>query len=100
MSQQDNILKQCIRCGFTKSITEYSKHSSTADRLDQRCKECAFIDKENAHHQHPRELDLDPPNLNNPNWQGGTIFKRTGDISYTVRVDDKSKTFNLNKFNS
>lgn len=90
--------KTCHKCNETLPKSEFSKHPSTKDKLDNRCKTCAELAKENATHENPRELDLDPPNLNNPDWQGGkyqgTIFKRTNEDVYTVRVDDKYQTFN------
>ena len=33
-------MKQCTKCGQTKSLTEFGKHSITKDGLNHWCKEC------------------------------------------------------------
>ena len=82
----------------------FSKHSNTADRLDQRCKNCMKKVREEATGENARELDLDEPDLTCKDWQGGkypgTIFKRTGKDTYTAAVSGKQKTFNPKNYAS
>lgn len=97
-------LKHCPKCDQNKPLSEFSYHGSTADRLDSRCKNCVKLAKEQSNHEHPRELDLDPPDLDKETWQGGkyagSIYKRSNSDSYTVRVGTKYKVFNPARYES
>ncbi len=103
--------KQCRKCNITKNVTEFSKHTGTADKLDNRCKACVKLVKqkmkEKANEQpddQPIELlDKFETDLNNDGWQGGklvgNVFKRTTqNIEYYVAsVNGHQKSFNIAK---
>lgn len=40
MSNEPKQIKKCHKCLVEKDISLFSKHSGTADKLDNRCKEC------------------------------------------------------------
>jgi hypothetical protein len=97
-------MKLCHKCDTVKSISQFSHHATTKDGYDPRCKDCFKELVGRGTGECPRELDIVLPDLNNVNWQGGkysgTVFKRSGENIYTVRVADKYKTFNPSNFNS
>ncbi len=104
-------MKVCKKCKLNKPIEQFSKHSSTADKLDNRCKQCVKemkntlkdkMIKDNSG-KSPRDIirgakeyiDSFEPDLSHTNWQGGktsgTYFKRDGDTKYTIVYKNKSK---------
>lgn len=109
--------KLCKKCNIEKSITEFSKHSGTADKLDNRCKQCVKAIKTKLKIQIINEnegkttrdivrsaceyKDLFEPDDSHTNWQGGKIsgskYIRTGDTKYTVRYNGKYKVVGTEK---
>jgi hypothetical protein len=106
--------KQCRKCDIVKDISEFSKHTGTADKLDNRCKNCVKLAKQKAKEKEQiNEVLTDPPespyldtfetDLENDDWQGGKIvgnvFKRTTqNIDYYVAsIDGHQKSFNIKK---
>lgn len=101
--------KTCNKCNTEKSIDNFSKHSGTKDKFDNRCKKCVKNIKENKNREkRPSEKDLVETNLTNTNWQGGkysgSIFERivknkdTENKVFIVAVGGKQKTFNPKNF--
>ena len=41
-------MKTCRKCNIEKPIECFSKHSGTADKLDNRCKECVKLAKKKS----------------------------------------------------
>jgi hypothetical protein len=109
--------KLCRKCNIEKSITEFSKHSGTADKLDNRCKHCVkevktklktkIIDENDG--KTTRDIvrsaseykDFFEPDDSHTDWQGGKIlgskYIRTGDTKYTVRYNGKYKVVGTEK---
>lgn len=83
--------KTCHKCCEDKPIICFSKHSGTADKLDNRCKECvAKVKKERKEKikngdEEPLEYKIYPFDYNISEWQVG---KPTGTI--LERIDPKS----------
>ena len=79
--------KLCRKCNITKNISCFSKHSCTADKLDNRCKECvAKVKKERKENsENILEYPIYDINLNSKDWQVG---KPSGSILH--RIDSKS----------
>ena len=70
--------KTCIKCQEEKPIDQFSKHSGTRDKLDQRCKPCVKLAKLNPDRpMKPRELDIQETDITSTSWQGG---KKKGSI--------------------
>jgi len=101
--------KTCNKCNIEKTIENFSKHSGTKDKHDNRCKECVKNVKNNKDREkRPSEKDLIETDLTNKNWQGGkyngSIFERiiknkdTENKVYIVAVGGKQKTFNPKNF--
>lgn len=80
--------KQCHKCNKIIAITNFSKHSGTKDKLDNRCKDCVKKIKLNSKEKEAREYKIYPLDLSNKDWQVG---KPTGTI--LTRQDPKSKSF-------
>jgi hypothetical protein len=113
----NNKMKVCKKCKLNKPIEQFSKHSSTADKLDNRCKQCvkemktalkSKIIKDNEGkttrdivRSASKYIDIFEPDLSHTNWQGGktigTYFKRDGDTKYTVVYQNKSKIVETEK---
>lgn len=105
-------IKKCRKCNIEKSIDNFSKHKTTSDGYDNRCKDCVkeiktkikkkFIENLNNNDISKREyiqnashyLDCAIPDINITDWQGGklkgTYFKRKNAEKYTVCVEKKS----------
>lgn len=101
--------KTCNKCNIEKTIDNFSKHSGTKDKLDNRCKECVKKVKQNKDREKkPSEKDLIETDLTNKNWQGGkyngSIFERiiknknTENKVFIVAISGKQKTFNPKHF--
>lgn len=80
--------KKCRKCNETLSITNFSKHSGTKDKLDNRCKNCVKKIKIDSKEKEAKEYKIYPLDLSNKDWQ---IGKPTGTI--LTRQDSKSKSF-------
>jgi hypothetical protein len=104
--------KLCRKCNITKSISEFSKHTGTKDKLDNRCKVCVkaikikiIADKKTENNINDVEVYLDKfqTDIDNTDWQGGKIignvFRRTTqNINYYVAsIDCHQKSFNIDK---
>ena len=107
-----NNIKTCKKCNTEKSIENFSKHKTTADGYDNRCKDCVKAMKKKIKEkfkenlkdnditkreyiQNAKEyLDTFEPDLTTNDWQGGklkgTYFKRKNAEKYTVCVEKKS----------
>lgn len=105
-------IKKCKKCDTEKSIENFSKHKTTADGYDNRCKDCVKsmkkkikekfkenlkdndITKREYIQNAKKYLDTFEPDLTTTDWQGGklkgTYFKRTNAEKYTVCVEKKS----------
>jgi hypothetical protein len=103
--KDDTDFKTCHKCNLRKSREEFSKHKTTRDGLDNRCKNCVKEVKNRTKPEYKildmkyintleQYLDINEPDLEETGWQGGklygTIFKRTGATKYTVTVKNKS----------
>lgn len=78
--------KQCRKCGEPKELIYFSKHSGTADKLDNRCKECVKKAKANAKESSTVVYPIYDFDMSINEWQVG---KPIGSILY--RIDSKSK---------
>jgi hypothetical protein len=68
----EQLTKQCRKCEQELPIIEFSKHSGTKDKLDNRCKSCVKKVKKNVERERkPYELDILETDITNENWQGG-----------------------------
>lgn len=105
-------IKMCKKCNTEKAIDNFSKHKTTADGYDNRCKDCIGImrkkikekikNENTEFNTNPRKyiqtleeyLDTLEPDLTTSDWQGGklkgTYFKRKNANKYTVCVEKKS----------
>ena len=98
--------KVCNKCNVEKTIQNFSKHSGTKDKLDNRCKECVKKVKDNdLREKRPSQKDLVEINLNNKDQQGGkyngSIFERNNindSNVFIVSIGGKQKTFNLKNY--
>ncbi len=101
--------KTCNKCNIEKSIENFSKHSGTKDKLDNRCKECVKIMKNDKNKEkRPHEKDLAETNLSCTDWQGGkyagsifnriTEYKSHDSVVFIVSIGGKQKTFNPKNF--
>ena len=108
----NNQIKKCKKCNTEKSIDNFSKHKTTADGYDNRCKDCMNTMKKKIKEKIKNEetefdtnsrkyiqnltdyLDTFEPDLTTNDWQGGklkgTYFKRKNAEKYTVCVEKKS----------
>jgi len=113
----DEDKKKCRKCNTIKLKTCFSKHSGTADGLDNRCKECVKAVKTKIKEQNKEEdanfnprkyiqeatdyLDNFTPDETHENWQGGkvkgTIFNRKDDKKFTASFNGKQKNLILTK---
>jgi len=101
----DNVvlMKTCRSCGVEKSISEYSKHSATRDKLDARCKECVRLVKKNKDRElKPRQRDEMETDDQCNDWQGGkkkgTILRKGDGLFMACVCNKKSKCFRLEQF--
>ena len=107
VKKDDKDFKTCHKCNLRKLREEFSKHKTTKDGLDNRCKNCVKEVKNRTKSEYKtldinyiknldEYLDINEPDLEETGWQGGklygTIFKRTGADKYTVTVKNKSAT--------
>ena len=106
-------IKKCHKCNIDKSIEFFSKHKTTSDGYDNRCKDCVKemkkkIKEKIKHEQDENDvtkrkylqdvsiyLDIQELDLTTTDWQGGklkgTYFKRNNAEKYTVCVEKKTK---------
>lgn len=102
--------KICKKCAENLSISMFSKHSGTKDKLDNRCKNCVKKQKEKSKNT-IKEYPIYELDKNNNDWQlgkpTGTILyrtnKETNSSHYEVRIplgNGKliSKSFSTDKF--
>ena len=81
--------KTCNKCGETKTINNFSKHSGTKDKLDNRCKQCVNKLKQERKEKAKEEIKeykVYSFDMNSTEWQ---IGKPSGSILH--RIDNKSK---------
>ena len=109
IEENKKLKKTCNKCNTEKTIDNFSKHSGTKDKFDNRCKECVKkVKSNNTREKKPSEKDLVETDLTNKDWQGGkyigSIFERiiknknTENKVFIVSVGGKQKTFNPIKF--
>lgn len=103
--------KICRKCNQAKSVDQFSKHTGTKDKLDNRCKECVQkVKSDSKRERRPSEKDETETEINNQDWQGGkhngSVFERvvknkSSDATVLiVAVGGKQKTFNPKNFES
>jgi len=101
--------KQCTSCKIFLLFERFSKHSSTADGLDKKCKSCVAKARKNPNRKKmPRTLDIDKTDMSSTDWQGGkyagTIFKRTNGVAWIACCgrgkNSKQKSFHPKNYNS
>jgi len=103
--------KQCRKCDEVKDISQFSKHSGTADKLDNRCKDCVKkAKKESKATGKVLEYEVYKFDHDSTEWQvgkpTGTILRikaPSGAERFEVRVPlgggkNQSKSFALDKF--
>lgn len=100
--------KKCRRCGETKTTDHFNKHNGTADKLDNRCKECVNAankkrrQKVKTKSNVEKRLDFHEPDVNTTDWQGGkypfSVFKRKTCKSYIASIAGTQKTFSPDKY--
>lgn len=107
------IMKYCRICERSLPVENYSKHSSSRDKLDSRCKECMKDLKRKSKEKDSNEYPILPIDMNNTEWQvgkpiGSILYRedpKTKSKRYEVRVPLgggklKSKSFALDKYES
>lgn len=111
MAEQYNT-KVCRKCNVEQSTACFSKHSGTADKLDNRCKTCVKKVKEENKKKGTKLYEVYALDLDNKDWQAGkpngTILERvdnkSGSKRYEVRLQYEqgkmSKSFAFNKYAS
>jgi len=97
------MMKTCKKCGIEKSVEEFSKHSDTRDKLDQRCKSCVRLIKQNSERTlKPREMDIVETNIHCRDWQGGkkkgSIISKGDGLFIASVANKKSKSFRLQNY--
>ena len=103
--------KTCKKCGETKDIVLFSKHCNTADKLDNRCKECVKKMKQKAKTRDSEEYPTYYFDMDSTEWQVGKptgcilhrIDKKSNAERYEVRIPlgkgkNKSKSFAFKKY--
>ena len=105
-------MKTCKKCNIEKTIDNFSKHSGTKDKLDNRCKECVKkVQTDKNKEKCPTEKDIVETDVLNNDWQGGkyngSVFQRivknktTEDSKvYIVSISGKQTTFNPKNYNN
>lgn len=94
------VVKKCKKCELEKPVSAFSRHSDTRDKLDQRCKACVRLVKQNKDRVlKPRELDILPTDATSGEWQGGkkkgTIVRKGDGLFIASVANKKSKSFRL-----
>lgn len=97
------VTKKCKKCEVEKPVEEFSKHSDTRDKLDQRCKTCVRLIKQNNERTlKPRELDIIETDITCRDWQGGkkkgSIINRGKGLFIASVANKKSKSFRLENY--
>lgn len=97
--------KTCYLCSIELELFNFSKHSGTKDRLDNRCKEC--VKQLKTINTKPKLYEIFNLDFNNKDWQvgkvAGTILERNNE-KFEVRIKinnkSKSKSFAFSKYKS
>ena len=97
--------KTCYLCSNELELFNFSKHSGTKDRLDNRCKEC--VKQLKTINTKPKLYEIFNLDFNNKDWQvgkvAGTILERNNE-KFEVRIKinnkSKSKSFAFSKYKS
>lgn len=99
--------KTCRKCGVEKDADCFSKHSATADKLDNRCKDCVKDMKKKLRSQKTpsKTYEIYDFDMNSSEWQVGkpsgtilTVTSKYNTTHYEVRAalgagKNKSKSF-------
>ena len=95
--------KICRLCNNELELYNFSKHSGTKDKLDNRCKEC--VKKIKTKNTEPKVYEIFDLDLNNIDWQvgkvAGTILERNNEkFEVRIKINDKikSKSFAFSKY--
>lgn len=95
-----NSTKECRKCLTILDISQFSKHSGTKDKLDNRCKECVKKVKQKARNEDYEQkiYKIQEFDFNIFDWQigkyAGTILKREsecGSLRYDARITINKK---------
>lgn len=97
--------KTCRLCCNDLELSNFSKHSGTKDKLDNRCKEC--VKQIKTKNTEPKIYEIFNLDLNNKDWQvgkvAGTILERNNKkFEVRIKINDKpkSKSFTFSKYKS
>lgn len=98
-------IKTCKTCATEKSTEEFSKHPDTRDKLDQRCKVCVRLIKQNKDRTlKPRELDIVETDTVCRDWQGGkkkgSVMNKGDGLFIASVANKKSKSFRLENYDN
>lgn len=98
--------KKCHKCHEHYPLSSFNSHKGTKDGLDNRCKACIKKIKEKTQKirseiKESKPLDLNKPNLESVDWQGGkqprNIFQRPKDVDnptcYIAAIQGNQKSF-------
>lgn len=85
--------KICRNCGEEKCTTKFSKHGGTADKLDNRCKECVKLVKEEWKKTPQKLYPILPFKTDSEEWQVG---KPTGSVFYRKNMNSWSAVIKYN----
>ena len=94
--------KRCTLCGLIKPVALFSKHGSTADKLDQRCKECVNKYKKEHRGKVTKTYPLYDFDSEDTEWQvgkpAGYITMTPTGATVTIRSKDirHTKTYGYN----
>ena len=99
-------MKTCRKCNIEKPIECFSKHSGTADKLDNRCKECVkLVKKKSKESGTILEYEIYDFDHDSKDWQvgkvSGTILERENKkYESRIKIDgkNKSKSFAFDKY--
>lgn len=91
--------KKCRKCLEIKTLDNFSKHSGTADKLDNRCKLCVSNIQitAKANNVESKTYPVIKLDLNSREWQAGkragTIIKRDkGKLEARIKIDGRQRT--------
>ena len=100
--------KKCNTCDHEKELKNFSKHSGTRDKLDNRCKECVKNLKKKLRESNiVNSYEIYDFDHSSYDWQvgkiAGTILERDGKrYEGRIKIDEKitSKSFSFDKYKS